>query len=631
MTTQLNLLGMLSSKGAPAAALASSETAAVLPQSGSLPAEGSFFSALMQMLFRQSVDPRTIKKAVQDDPNATPEEKAEAVAPKDRVADSIRALAFLSRETSQIQTEQLQTAIQQCDAQLKLKLPGEPGALLSYLVADAEENHAGAVKKVALEAAPDAVQLLAAESGSGSAETTASDAAMKEILTALNAPSGNAKNGSALPVLSIPAEVPVLSQTAIGAQIPFTQSGTAAVPMTATEDHSEGIRKRSSVPSAVLPQQAAAAPVRSNILPSVPSAPEQQSERKSSHHQAQHAPDHEPLNRTPYSTTVQIPRNSYAVPQPSPAVTASDGVTPQSISIPISPLPGGSKANTSETEQLPDLQQHQQQPVPEAAARSVMPQRNLRSEKKNESQRPDPERSSFGTKLSDAAAFLDDMIAGEEVKVVYTSAGREKSAASQQETQQNSQQSQPQNVPAEGPAPRPAQQKDPSLVPMDRSAIGAPAPAESKSVAAPAAAVHTQPFDRTTVQNMLEQLSKGVAVAVNEHHSQMKIVMHPESLGEVTVRVQVEEGKVSTSMDVQQTQVKQTIEANIPQLREALSAKGLTMERIEVTTAQHGMTDESARQRQGNERKKGRHEFELAQEDESSVKHFGYNTVEYTV
>lgn len=599
----------------------------------------------MQMLFRQSVDPRTIKKAVQDDPNATPEEKAEAVAPKDRVADSIRALAFLSRETSQIQTEQLQTAIQQCDAQLKLKLPGEPGALLSYLVADAEENHAGAVKKVALEAAPDAVQLLAAESGSGSAETVASDAAMKEILTALNAPSGDAKNGSVPPLLSVPAEVPVLSQTAIGAQIPFTQSGTAAVPMTATEDHSEGTRKRSSV----LPQQAAAGPVRSNILPSVPSlpsaaeqeqtvphaaptaAPEQQGERKSSHHQAQHAPDHEPLTRTPYSTTVQIPRNSYAVPQPSPAVAASDGVTPQSISIPIPPLPGGSKESTSETDQLPDLQQHQQQPVPEAAARSVMPQRNLRSEKKNESQRPDPERSSFGTKLSDAAAFLDDMIAGEEVKVVYTSAGREKSAASQQETQQNSQQSQPQSVPAESTAPRPAQQKDPSLVPMDRSAIGAPAPVETKSVAAPAAAVHTQPFDRTTVQNMLEQLSKGVAVAVNEHHSQMKIVMHPESLGEVTVRVQVEEGKVSTSMDVQQTQVKQTIEANIPQLREALSAKGLTMERIEVTTAQHGMTDESARQRQGNERKKGRHEFERAQEDESSVKHFGYNTVEYTV
>ena len=121
------------------------------------------------------------------------------------------------------------------------------------------------------------------------------------------------------------------------------------------------------------------------------------------------------------------------------------------------------------------------------------------------------------------------------------------------------------------------------------------------------------------------------AVAVNENHSEMKIVLHPEALGEVTVRVQVEEGKVTAKMDVQQVQVKNTIEANMPQLREALTSRGLTMESIEISTAQNGLADGTSKQHQNKQGKKYNNGFDLVEEEMEVVKMYGYNTVEYTV
>lgn len=139
-------------------------------------------------------------------------------------------------------------------------------------------------------------------------------------------------------------------------------------------------------------------------------------------------------------------------------------------------------------------------------------------------------------------------------------------------------------------------------------------------------------FKPETVRSMMEQLSKGVAVAVNEDHSEMKLILHPEALGEVTVRVQVEEGKVTAKLDVQQAQVKNTIEANIPQLREALTSRGLTMERIEISTAQNGLANGTAKNHQNKQGKRSGQLFGLAEEEEQDiVKMYGYNTVEYTI
>ncbi|MBP6671827.1 MAG: flagellar hook-length control protein FliK [Bacteroidetes bacterium] len=143
--------------------------------------------------------------------------------------------------------------------------------------------------------------------------------------------------------------------------------------------------------------------------------------------------------------------------------------------------------------------------------------------------------------------------------------------------------------------------------------------------------VASEAFKPETIRSMMEQLSKGVAVAVDEKHSEMKLILHPEALGEVTVRVQVEEGRVSAKLDVQQVQVKNTIEANMPQLREALTSRGLTMESIEISTAQNGLADGTSKQQQSKQGKRSNRGFDMPEEEQDVVKMYGYNTVEYTV
>lgn len=138
-------------------------------------------------------------------------------------------------------------------------------------------------------------------------------------------------------------------------------------------------------------------------------------------------------------------------------------------------------------------------------------------------------------------------------------------------------------------------------------------------------------WEPETVRSMMHQIARGVVAAVDTDHSTMKVVLHPESLGEVTVKVLVDDGKVSATMDVQQSQVKSLIEANMPQLREALQQKGLTVERIEILAAEKGMTDEAGRRQQDRGQRRSRREDVDAPAGEAAAKRFGYNTVEYTM
>lgn len=145
-------------------------------------------------------------------------------------------------------------------------------------------------------------------------------------------------------------------------------------------------------------------------------------------------------------------------------------------------------------------------------------------------------------------------------------------------------------------------------------------------VAAPAAR-----WEPETVRSVMHQLARGVVSAVDTEHSTMKVVLHPESLGEVTVKVLVDDGKVSATMDVQQSQVKSLIEANMPQLRDALQQKGLTVERIEILAAEKGTADEAGRRQQERGQRRSRREDDDAPADAAAAKRFGYNTVEYTM
>jgi flagellar hook-length control protein FliK len=132
-----------------------------------------------------------------------------------------------------------------------------------------------------------------------------------------------------------------------------------------------------------------------------------------------------------------------------------------------------------------------------------------------------------------------------------------------------------------------------------------------------------------TIQSVVEQVSKNISAALNDSKSEMKITLHPESLGEVMVKVQIEEGKVSTQLDVQQTQVKNIIEANLPQLKEALTNKGLTVDRIDVFASELSSKDQASQQQQKKNHSGSSRSKEENEEVIETSKLFGYNTIEY--
>ena len=133
-----------------------------------------------------------------------------------------------------------------------------------------------------------------------------------------------------------------------------------------------------------------------------------------------------------------------------------------------------------------------------------------------------------------------------------------------------------------------------------------------------------------TVNNIVEQLAKNVTVSLHENNSHIKISLNPEALGEVMLKVSIEQGKVSTQMEVQQPQVKAAIEANIQVLRESLSNKGLVVDRIDVSTGQFSLNEKSSHQGQQRSSLKNYSGKEIDNDiTAEQVKLFGYNTVDY--
>ncbi len=132
-----------------------------------------------------------------------------------------------------------------------------------------------------------------------------------------------------------------------------------------------------------------------------------------------------------------------------------------------------------------------------------------------------------------------------------------------------------------------------------------------------------------SVNNIVEQLAKNVKVSIDGNNSQIKISLKPEALGEVMLKVTIEQGKVSTQMEVQQPQIKAVIEANLQVLRDSLSSKGLVVDKIDISTAQYSLNEKSSHQGQQRSNLKNYSGKEIDDEVSEQTKLFGYNTVDY--
>jgi flagellar hook-length control protein FliK len=82
-------------------------------------------------------------------------------------------------------------------------------------------------------------------------------------------------------------------------------------------------------------------------------------------------------------------------------------------------------------------------------------------------------------------------------------------------------------------------------------------------------------------EDVFERVFKEVS-SIRHTPASVNVTLSPESLGKVTVNVGLEDGKMAARINVQNTDVKQILDAAMPKLQEALQANGLTMDSIAV-------------------------------------------------
>jgi flagellar hook-length control protein FliK len=133
-----------------------------------------------------------------------------------------------------------------------------------------------------------------------------------------------------------------------------------------------------------------------------------------------------------------------------------------------------------------------------------------------------------------------------------------------------------------------------------------------------------------TAKSVADQVIKGMALQVNGENSEVRIKLVPESLGEVTVHVRMEGGKMQAQIDVSQVGVKSALEVQLPQIRQSLSERGIDVQRLDVSFGGDHPARESGggqgdrRQRQGSRRA---YEMDPVEQVDTG-RLMGYNTME---
>jgi flagellar hook-length control protein FliK len=134
-------------------------------------------------------------------------------------------------------------------------------------------------------------------------------------------------------------------------------------------------------------------------------------------------------------------------------------------------------------------------------------------------------------------------------------------------------------------------------------------------------------------RTLVDQVIKALQLEVKGPVSEMRLKLEPESLGELALRVRVEEGKMQARIEVSQPAVKAVIEGNLPQLRQALATQGIQMDRIDITTQDRSLSRGTSDGSGGRERRRGQKEGEATIEETSiqGARMLGYNTIELTM
>lgn len=148
-------------------------------------------------------------------------------------------------------------------------------------------------------------------------------------------------------------------------------------------------------------------------------------------------------------------------------------------------------------------------------------------------------------------------------------------------------------APIEAPAAQPLRQPVAEAAPtrVDPAVIEAPAPQPSigsvsaRQGAAPSQAAAPNLGQVETEQAFSASVQRGLAAAVRQQGGTLTIKLDPPTLGKLTIKMTIDQGRVEATFDAQTAQARDLLMEHATTLRAALRDKGLGVERLEVLGA----------------------------------------------
>ncbi len=133
-------------------------------------------------------------------------------------------------------------------------------------------------------------------------------------------------------------------------------------------------------------------------------------------------------------------------------------------------------------------------------------------------------------------------------------------------------------------------------------------------------------FARDFVVRIADELRLHVAGKTSE----VRVRLKPEHLGELSLKVTLQEGELAARLDVSMPAVKAALDAQLPQLREALASQGIEIRRFDVVADGQGNAQRE-HQRSQHQPQAGRQKDVEVMETYAAMRDLGYNTVEYII
>ena len=125
-----------------------------------------------------------------------------------------------------------------------------------------------------------------------------------------------------------------------------------------------------------------------------------------------------------------------------------------------------------------------------------------------------------------------------------------------------------------------------------------PNPVSQNAAAALETVQEAQAFFDADTEMIMHQITDYMKAQVSDGVSELEMQLHPESLGNLHVRLTAKEGVVTAHFAAQNDVVKTALESQMVQLKETFKEQGVKVEAIEVTVESHKF-DENLSQNSG--------------------------------